>query len=102
MTTEVPQEFYDLVDRFIGLANEMVDDHNTSRVSAVILFAAARYNAHCMLAQDPDAFKNRKAAVAYFVKQYSSMLEENIDWLAQLQEGASDPGPGSAPDSGDR
>jgi hypothetical protein len=82
---EVPQEFYDLVDRFIALANELTGDHNTSRVSAVIMFAAARYNAHCMLAQDKNACENRKAAVQYFVEQYRSMLEDNIDGLAQLQ-----------------
>ena len=86
MAADVPPEFYDLVDRFIGLANELTSDHNTSRVSAVIMFAAARFNAHCMLALDPDARANREAAVAYFVEQYRSMLEDNLDWLIGSQE----------------
>ena len=86
MAKKVPPEFYDAVDRVIALANELTDKHGTTRVSAVILFAAARYNAHCMLAQDPDApTKNRASAVDYFVEQYRTMLEENIDWLARLQ-----------------
>jgi hypothetical protein len=55
----VPKEFYDLVDRFIGLANEMTSTHAISRVSSVIIYAAARYNAHCMLALDRDAIQNR-------------------------------------------
>jgi hypothetical protein len=80
---DVPQEFYDLVDRFIDLANELTRDHATSRVSAIIMFAAARYNAHCLLSLDPDALDNREAAVSYFVGQYRSMLEDNIDWLAR-------------------
>jgi hypothetical protein len=79
----IPKEFFDLVDRFINLANELTKDHNTSRVSAVIMYAAARYNAHCMLALDPDAHKNRSAAAKYFVDQYRSMLHENIDCLSQ-------------------
>jgi uncharacterized protein DUF3144 len=85
MADDVPPEFYDLVDRFIGLANELTHENATSRVSAVIMFAAARYNAHCLLALDPDALDNREAAVSYFVDQYRSMPEENIDWLAQAQ-----------------
>ncbi len=90
MTNDVPADFYEQVDRFIDLANELTGDHNTSRVSAIILFAAARYNAHCLLALDPDAKENREAAVSYFVEQYSKMLEDNIDWLTRLQEGTSD------------
>jgi hypothetical protein len=87
MPKKVPQEFYDSVDRFIGVANELFETHGVERVSAVILFAAARYNAHCMLTGDPDALKNREAAVAYFVEQYRLMLEENIDWLTQSMRG---------------
>ncbi len=93
MANKVPPEFYDLVKRFIAVANEMTGDHNTSRVSAVIMFAAARYNAHCLLALDPDAHANRAAAVDYFVQQYQSMLEENIDWLTQSQRQAPDAEP---------
>lgn len=82
MSTEqepVPKEFYDLADRFIDLANELTAQHNTSRVSAVIMYAAARYNAHCLVSVDPDARANREAATEYFVSQYRSMLEDNID-----------------------
>ncbi len=75
----VPKEFFALVDRFIRLANELTANHNTSRVSAVIMYAAARYNAHCMVALDPETRQNRSAAVDYFVSQYRSMLEENAD-----------------------
>ncbi len=79
----VPKKFYDLVDRFIGLANEVTSTQATSRVSSVIMYAAARYNAHCMFALDRDAIQNRQAATDYFVAQYRSMLDENIDALIQ-------------------
>jgi hypothetical protein len=86
---DVPPEFYDMVDRFIDLANELRRDYPTSRVSAVIMFAA-RHNAHCLLALDPDARDNREAAVSYFVEQYRPMLEQNIDWLTQSRGPAQD------------
>ena len=85
MPDELPPEFYDWVDRFIDVANELTRKTSTERVSAVIMFAAAQYNAHCMLAVDPNAQENREDAIAYFVKQYRSMLEDNIDWLTHIQ-----------------
>lgn len=76
---DIPKEFFDLADRFIHLANELTVDHNTSRISAVFMYAAARYNAHCMVSLDPEARENKSRAIDYFVGQYRSMLEENVD-----------------------
>jgi len=89
MPDDLPPEFYDCADRFINLANELTRIHSTERVSAVIMFAAARYSAHCMIAVDPNALENREAAVDYFVKQYRTMLEDNIDRLSRTQGNAS-------------
>jgi hypothetical protein len=44
-----------------------------------------------MLALDRDARQNREAAVSYFVEQYRSMLEDNIDWLVRSQGNAPPP-----------
>jgi len=88
MAKDVPPEFYNLADKFIHLANSLTEEHGVARVSAVFLFAASRYNAHCMLASDPEAEQNRQAAVTYFVEQYQKMLEDNIDWLRASQAGA--------------
>ncbi len=85
MAKDVSPEFYDLVDEFINLANSLTKEHGVARVSAAILFAAARYNAHCMLASDPDWERNRQTAASYFVDQYRLMLEDNIDWLRNAQ-----------------
>ncbi|HEV3261358.1 MAG TPA: DUF3144 domain-containing protein [Gemmataceae bacterium] len=96
MAKDVPPEFYDSVNKFIAVANALFEEHGVARVSAVILFAAARYNAHCLLTSDPDGMKNRDAAVAYFVEQYRSMLEDNIDWLIRQQGDRPDAGPEAA------
>jgi hypothetical protein len=53
MTTdknEIPQEFYDIVDQFINLANDLGKEWPRSRVSATLMFAAARYNVYNWLA----------------------------------------------------
>ena len=85
MPEDVPQEFYDAVDRFIDLANELSGKESVSRISAVIMYAAARYNAHCMLTLDPDAAKDLNAAIDYFSSQYRSMLKENAEGLIQAK-----------------
>ena len=40
-----PEQFSDMVDRFINLANELGNTLPRARVNAAFLFAAARYNA---------------------------------------------------------
>jgi hypothetical protein len=92
---DVPQEFYDAADRFIDLANDLARSENVSRVSAVIMFAAARYNAHCMLVLDPDVAENVDAATDYFTKQYRSMLAENVERLLKAKPPAGTQGKGA-------
>lgn len=81
MVDEVPPEFYDLVDQFVNLANSLAEMHDPSRVSACLLYAAARYNAFRFLSSDPDSDRNRELAVSSFVDQYRKMLDENLHWL---------------------
>ena len=75
---EVPQSFFDAADWFIHLANELAREQGVSRVSAVIMFAAARFNAHAMFVLDPEARKNLDAAMEYFVGEYRKMLRDNV------------------------
>lgn len=79
------QEFFNVVDRFIHLANEMVPQHGVSRVSATLLFAASRFNAHNYYAADGDP-ANREAMIDYYCEQYRKMLMDNLDWLAEWRE----------------
>jgi hypothetical protein len=92
MAGAAPPEFYAAVDQVIRLANELTRRQTTARVSAVILYAAARYNAHCLIATDPDAARNRTAAIAYFVDQYKAMLEENVDEFLRAKDAPQRPG----------
>jgi hypothetical protein len=78
---EVPQEFYDIVDEFIKLANELQEKWGHARVSSTILFAASRYNAFNFFATD-GSLGNREKAVDYYCTQYREMLIDNLDRLA--------------------
>ncbi|HEX8149681.1 MAG TPA: DUF3144 domain-containing protein [Pyrinomonadaceae bacterium] len=79
---DVPQEFYDLVDEFINLANRLGETWPSSRVSSAILFAAARYNAFNFYALEANPESNRVGAAEYFCEQYKMMLLSNLDALA--------------------
>ena len=74
------RDFFDVADRFVHLANELVAEHGNERVSATLLFAAARFNAHTFHASDGDP-SHREAAVEYFCEQYRKMLLDNLDEL---------------------
>jgi hypothetical protein len=77
-----PNDFYDRVDALIHIANQQCNDADKGKVSASFLFAAARFNSwvsasgfeHSELMQ-----ANRQELVQYFVQQYQSMLEDNLD-----------------------
>ncbi len=85
MTSDTPPEFYDCVDRFVDLANTMVGEHGITRVSAVIMFAAARFNAHCAKEMDADVHSQTDAATHYFAEQYAKMFRDNLERLRKLE-----------------
>ncbi len=74
--------FFDRADSHIRLANEHGATVSRGRVSASLMYGSARFqawNAACW-ADDAASMKaNRQEALAYFVDQYRSMLEENLD-----------------------
>ena len=81
---DIPQEFYDLVDRFINLANDLEKEWPRSRVSATLMFAAARYNVFNWLNRDVDLEQNLGAAVAYYREQYGKMFQDNVEELTPV------------------
>ena len=85
MTEKLPPEFFELADRFIHLANELTREHGTARVSAVIMFAASRFNAHTVFATDAQARDNREAALDYMTGQYRKMLADNLEEMLPSQ-----------------
>ena len=74
-------DFHEVADEFINLANQLSEDWATPFLSAVFMYAAARYNAHFFHAVDGDS-ANREEALAYYSGQYRKMLEECISELA--------------------
>jgi len=78
---DVPPEFFEAVNKFIDLANKMSKKWETSRVSSVIMYAAARYNAFNFVSLDPDPAKNSRQATDFYCEQYRAMLVENMDYL---------------------
>ena len=77
------ENFFERADAHITLANEHINTKVEPRlVSGSLMFSSARFNAWI----SASSFKNgeelkakKKELLEYFVNQYSSMLEENLD-----------------------
>ena len=76
-------KFFERADEHINLANShMGTQANPQLVSASLMFSSARFNAWVSASgfKDGEELKARKKELLeYFVDQYSSMLEENLD-----------------------
>jgi hypothetical protein len=72
------QEFLDLMDEFIHLANQLAEGGKGGEVSAAILFAAGRYNAFNFVTHGgTDA--NREQALEFYVNEYRKAISSNLD-----------------------
>jgi hypothetical protein len=79
---EHDQEFWDLADSFIRIANEHSESVRATKVSAALLYAAARFNtfvAACQTDSGADFSRHRQDTLEYFLREYRTMLSENID-----------------------
>lgn len=76
--SEIPPEFLDAADRFVNLANEMSEDNPRDWVRAVLMYAAARYNAFAWITREANPHQTQEQAVAYFRNEYETMLRENL------------------------
>lgn len=74
-------DFHEVADEFINLANQLSEDWATPFLSAVFMYAAARYNAHFFYQVDGDT-DNRQQALDYYSGQYRKMLDECLAELA--------------------
>jgi hypothetical protein len=83
MPNEGRKEFYNLADEFVRLANQLSAKWPPSRISAAMLYAAARYNVFNFLNPDTPPGETRESAVEYLRKQYEEMLLENFDTLSR-------------------
>jgi Protein of unknown function (DUF3144) len=75
-------DFYERADAHIHLSNDQAKDVDRGKVSASMLYGAARFNAWVTARGFDDAAGMRAAkeeTLKYFVAQYTKMLEENLD-----------------------
>ena len=70
-------DFHEVVDEFIHLANRLSEEWATPFLSAAFMYAAARYNTFFFYQSDgsPD---NRQTAIDYYCEQYRKMLHESM------------------------
>ena len=73
-------DFYEVAEEFIHLANELGEEWAQPFLSAAFMYSAARFNAHNFFLTDGDAAKEEEA-VEYYTGQYRKMLTENLKEL---------------------
>ena len=79
---KMDKDFFKRTDAFIKVANELTQEHDMGKVSASLLYAAARFNAFIVASSAEDkaaADRNKVEAIEYFTEQYRSMLMANMD-----------------------
>jgi len=81
MTEEQPdQEFWDIADSFIEMANNLMDDADAGKANAALLYAAARFNAFIVASvEDTDVAEEKSGAIDYYSRQYRQMLSDSLD-----------------------
>lgn len=85
---EIPEEFLEAADRFVTLANELGDGRSPDWVRAVMMYAAARYNAFNWLTADEGMYPTIEQAAAYFRDEYETMFRENVKELEPVYRAA--------------
>ena len=82
MSVDVDPEFYERADAHIHLSNDQLEKVSRGKVSASMMYSVARFNAWvsaCGFDSAAQMREKKKETIAYFVEQYSKMLEENFD-----------------------
>ena len=82
MSKDIDEDFYKRADAHIHLSNDQCAKIARGRVSASMMYAAARFNAWvsaCGFRSREEMVAARAETVAYFVDQYRKMLEDNLD-----------------------
>ena len=79
--TAKDKEFYEMADAHIAVANDHAKSINPGKVSATILYSAARFNTFLVASCSDSAeeFASRKEeACQYLMGEYQKMLDEHF------------------------
>ncbi len=83
MPKDADAAFYNRADAHVHLSNDqLADEPGRGKVSASMLFAAARFNAWvsaCGFSSSEEMTNAKAETLEYFVEQYRLMLNENLD-----------------------
>lgn len=80
-----PEQFSDMVDRFITLANEIGNTLPRARVNAAFMFAAARYNAFNWSFREVMLEQTLDEATAAHRGEYENMFRNNATELMAIR-----------------
>lgn len=86
MTTEADDHFYDRADTHIQIANDQTKETGRGKVSASMMYATARFNSWISarrVESGEELLEGKAEIIAYFVEQYRTMLDENLDDYAR-------------------
>lgn len=72
------ESLYDTADKFINLANILMQEDKSGTVGAGMRFAAARYSAFELSLSGRDLTKEKEAIKEELLKDYALMLDENL------------------------
>ena len=80
--TEKDKEFYEMADAHIAVANEQTAKKiNSGKVSATILYSAARFNTFLVASHSESAAElasRKEEACKYLMAEYQKMLDEHF------------------------
>ena len=85
-------QFFTATNAYLELANQQGQTFGMKRVSAAILYAAARYNSHAFIGYETNPAANKEAFVEYMLDLYRRMLEENVDNLIENNQAVANAG----------
>lgn len=75
------QQFWDLAEQFIELANQSLEHADPGKIGAAMLFAATRFNAFVVASSSLDRAEyiaDMDESMEYLSKQFRHMLGDNL------------------------
>lgn len=81
-TTEPDEQFWELADSFIKLANEHSQKIDPNKVDTALRYASARFSANLVASQASDAEsikRDKESATKHFSDQFQQMFIDNLD-----------------------